>query len=201
MIYSLNGKLILKEANLAVVECGGVGYACRTTYNTVSGLSTIGETVRLFTYMHISQDNIDLFGFKDLQELNCFKMLLTVSGVGPKAALQILSDFTPEDFAVLVVSGDSKMLTQAKGIGKKTAERIVLELKDKISKETGMAVNSEQLTVNGGGQTALAESLEALLVLGYSQGEVMPILSRLSATAALSTQDLIKDVLKQLSSK
>ena len=135
MIYSIRGKLMVKDTELAVVECGGVGYACRTTLSTLSQLQAVGNDVMLYTYLHVREDNIELFGFASQQELNCFKMLISVSGVGPKAALSILSDVTPEKFALLVASEDSKTLTRTKGIGAKTAQRIVLELKDKIVKE------------------------------------------------------------------
>ena len=126
---------MVKDTELAVVECGGVGYACRTTLSTLSQLQAVGNDVMLYTYLHVREDNIELFGFASQQELNCFKMLISVSGVGPKAALSILSDVTPEKFALLVASEDSKTLTRTKGIGAKTAQRIVLELKDKIVKE------------------------------------------------------------------
>ena len=116
MIYSVRGKLIHKENELAVVECGGVGYACRTTLQTLASLSETGSEVTLYTYLHVREDNVELFGFSSQQELNCFKMLISVSGVGPKAALSILSDFNPEKFALLVASEDSKTLTKTKGI-------------------------------------------------------------------------------------
>ena len=117
MIYSIRGKLMVKDTELAVVECGGVGYACRTTLSTLSQLQAVGNDVMLYTYLHVREDNIELFGFASQQELNCFKMLISVSGVGPKAALSILSDVTPEKFALLVASEDSKTLTRTKGIG------------------------------------------------------------------------------------
>ena len=105
---------MVKDTELAVVECGGVGYACRTTLSTLSQLQAVGNDVMLYTYLHVREDNIELFGFASQQELNCFKMLISVSGVGPKAALSILSDVTPEKFALLVASEDSKTLTRTK---------------------------------------------------------------------------------------
>ncbi|MGN0677827.1 MAG: Holliday junction branch migration protein RuvA, partial [Ruminococcus sp.] len=143
MIYSLKGKITAKENNLAVIECGGVGYACRTTLNTLSALECDGRDVLLYTFMNVHEGGIELFGFFTKQELNCFKMLLSVSGVGAKAGLSILSDFTPEQFAMLIASGDSKTLTKTKGIGAKTAQRIVLELKDKITADnSGYDINA-----------------------------------------------------------
>ena len=135
MIYSVRGKITVKELNLAVIECAGVGYACRTTYTTISKIGEIGSECLLYTYLYIREDMAELFGFSTQQELNCFKMLISVSGVGPKAALAILSDVTPEKFAMLVASGDSKLFTKTKCIGAKSAQRIVLELKDKIAKD------------------------------------------------------------------
>ena len=192
MIYSLRGKLILKETGFAVVECGGVGYGCKTSYSTITKLSETGSEVTLYTY---------LFGFADMQELNCFKQLISVSGVGPKAATAILSDMTPEQFAFIVASGDSKTITRTKGIGAKTAQRIVLELKDKISSE---AFGGKSMTLESGvssmqsaiGGSSVGEAMEALMVLGYSQGEIAPVLRKLDA--ALDTQELIKETLRIL---
>ena len=133
MIYSLRGKLTVKELGFVVIECGGVGYGCKTSYNTVAAIGEIGSEVLLYTHLYVREDAVELFGFASLQELSCFKLLISVSGVGPKAATSILSDVSPERFAFLVASGDSKAFTKTKGIGAKTAQRIVLELKDKIS--------------------------------------------------------------------
>lgn len=133
MIYNVHGKLIAKEPTMAVVECGGVGYACRTTLYTLGQLGSIGDTVFLYTAMSVREDAVELFGFSTQQELQCFQLLTSVSGVGPKAALSILSDLSPDQFLLTVASGDSKALTRAKGIGAKSAQRIVMELKDKIA--------------------------------------------------------------------
>ena len=133
MIYSVRGKLTHIENNLAVVECAGVGYAVRTSAVTISRLPEMGEETTLYTYLHISENSIDLFGFADQGELNCFKMLLGVTRVGPRAALSVLSSVTVEQFALAVASGDAKTLSRAPGLGMKTAQRIILELKDKIS--------------------------------------------------------------------
>ena len=199
MIYSIRGKLTVKEVNLAVIECAGVGYACRTTYNTIAKLGETGNDAFLYTLLYVREDAVELFGFFDRQELNCFKMLISVSGVGPKAALAILSDVTPEKFAMLIASGDSKMFTKTKGIGAKTAQRIVLELKDKISKDSaasGFTQTVAEISAAAGG-TAVSEALEALMVLGYEQGEIMPVLAKLDEK--LSTQELIKETLRAFS--
>lgn len=198
MIYSLKGRLTVKELNFAVIECGGVGYGCRTSYNTISQLGEIGSETMLYTHLYIREDMAELFGFASQQELNCFRQLITVSGVGPKAAISILSDVTPERFAFLVASGDSKAFTKTKGIGAKTAQRIVLELKDKISSESlGASFSAASAPASAVGSTSsasVAEAMEALMVLGYSQGEVAAVLGRLDPT--LSTQDLIKETLR-----
>lgn len=198
MIYSLNGRLTVKELNYAVVECGGVGYGCRTSYNTVSQIGEIGSDVMLYTHLYIREDAAELFAFATQQELRCFRLLISVSGVGPKAAISVLSDVTPERFAFLVASGDSKAFTKTKGIGAKTAQRIVLELKDKISSDSlsgafpGVSVPTAPTGVPG--SDSVSEALEALMVLGYSQGEVSSVLGGLDPN--LTTQELIKETLR-----
>lgn len=202
MIYSLHGKLIIKELGLAVVECGGVGYGCKTSYSTVSQLGSVGSEVTLFTHLSVREDAAELFGFATQQELNCFKMLISVSGIGPKAALSILSDNSPEQFAFTVASGDSKAFTRTKGIGAKTAQRIILELKDKITSESlGSAVSGAQSvsSVPQGDNASVSEALEALMVLGYTQGEAASVLRKLDPT--LSTQELIKETLKYMAAQ
>lgn len=200
MIYSVKGTLIHKEPSLAVIECGGVGYACRTTFSTLSQLGSVGSEASLLTYLHVREDNIELFGFATSQELNCFKMLLTVSGVGPKAALVILSDISPEKFALTIATGDVKSITKTKGIGPKLAQRIVLELKDKIAKEQQLISSGEELDftpVMSGSNSG--EAISALVVLGYSQSEATSIISKLDP--ALSVEDMIKQALKVMASK
>ena len=201
MIYSVKGEVVHTEANLAVIECGGVGYACRTTFTTLSKLKGIGSQAKLYTYLNVSQDDVSLFGFYDQQELKCFRMLLTVSGVGPKAALSVLSDIPPEKFALTVATGDYKAITKAKGIGAKTAQRIVLELKDKIAKEqlsdtSSMDFAAASEAVSGG---ATGEAIAALVVLGYSQAEAATVISGLDSS--LSTEELIKQALKKIGMK
>lgn len=200
MIYSIKGRLILKEPNFAVIECGGVGYACRTSYNTVSKLGETGSEVMLYTHLYVKEDCVELFGFLTQQELNCFKLLISVSGVGPKASVSILSDITPEQFSFLIASGDSRAFTRTKGIGTKTAQRIVLELKDKISAESiGISSADGFSSPSANGGNSLSEALEALMVLGYSQGEISPVLKKLDPS--LSTQELIKESLRIITAK
>ena len=200
MIDSVRGTLLAKEPTMAVVECGGVGYACRTTLHTLSGLGALGEEVRLYTHLAVREDSVDLFGFSTRQERQCFEMLISVSGVGPKAALAILSDVTPDRFALLVASGDSKSFTKTKGIGAKTAQRIVLELKDKIAKEhMGEIHAAEAFSASAAaslGGDNMEDAIAALMVLGYTQGEVVPLLAKLDPN--LPSQELIKQTLRQI---
>lgn len=194
MIYSVRGKLIHTEPSLAVVECGGVGYACRTTRTTLDAIGGSDSEVQLFTHMAVREDAVELFGFADRDELACFQLLLTVSGVGPKAALAVLSDLTPNRFALLVASGDSAALTKVKGIGKKSAERIVVDLKDKLAK-ANPALKEMPVSAAPAGTDGFSEALAALLVLGYQQEEVMPVLLGLEATSA---EELIRLTLKEM---
>lgn len=202
MIYSVHGKLIAKEPSMAVVECGGVGYGCRTTFTTLGQLGAIGETVFLYTVLSVREDAAELFGFATQQELQCFQLLTSVSGVGPKAALTILSDLTPDRFLLTVASGDSKTLTRSKGIGAKSAQRIVMELKDKIVGESigllaGAEVQSAAAASSAGGN--VGEAIEALVTLGYTQGEVAPIVAKLDPS--LSASELIRRTLQEFGKK
>lgn len=200
MIYSVNGELVHKELSLAVIECGGVGYACRTTYSTLSQIGSIGSKVTLLTYMNVREDSVELFGFATSQELNCFKMLITVSGVGPKAALAILSDISPEKFALIIATGDAKTITKTKGIGPKIAQRIVLELKDKIAKEQQLIASGVELdftpVIEGSNSS---EAISALVVLGYSQSDATTVISKLDQS--LSVEEMIKEGLKAVATK
>ncbi|MBS1324696.1 MAG: Holliday junction branch migration protein RuvA [Oscillospiraceae bacterium] len=200
MIYSVRGKLTHKEPFLAVVECAGVGYACRTTCSTSAQLGETGKEVYLYTYLHVREDNVELFGFYSMQELNCFKMLISVSGVGPKAALSILSDIDAQRFALNVASGDSKVFTKTKGVGPKLAQRIVLELKDKIAKEsitTSDIKSSGNIFVPEGDNCA--EAVSALMVLGFSQEEVAAAVSKIDTS--LDTGEIVKQALKIIGKK
>lgn len=196
MIYSVSGELIAKEAALAVVECAGVGYACRTTQTTLAAIGAIGSQVRLYTHLSVREDGVDLFGFADREELSCFQMLITVSGIGPKAAISILSDLTPSRFALLVAAGDSSALTKVKGVGKKSAERIVVDLKDKLVKSNPAVKEMDIGNAGAGGQDSLSEAMAALCVLGYRQEEIMPVL--LQQDEDLSAEELIRLTLKAM---
>ena len=194
MIYSLHGELTHWESGLAVVECGGVGYACRTTMNTLAKIRELDE-VKLYTYMHVTENSLDLFGFADNAELASFKQLISVSGVGPKAALSILSDITPSKLALCIASGDSKTLTKSPGIGTKIAQRIVLELKDKVTKEQKISSADLQSAAISSGDN-LSEAVTALQTLGFTPAQCGAALS--GADPSSSVEELIKYGLKNL---
>ena len=174
MIYHLNGTLELCEEGSCVIDCGGVGYKLfisDNTYTTVVG--QVGNKMKLLTYMQVREDAVELYGFKTSDELSAFKLLITVSGVGPKAAMSILSLLTPDKLSVAICSEDTKTIAKANGIGAKTAARVVLELKDKIAKQA-FAVSDAgiaQATISIGKSSNLSEALDALVVLGYSKAE------------------------------
>ena len=198
MFYYVQGTVTHIGPYLAVIDCGGVGYACRTTNHTIASLAR-GEPAKLYTYLYVREGIFELYGFISESELNCFEMLIGVSGVGPKASLAILSSNTPEGLALAIVSGNEKALTSAPGIGKKIAQRIILELKDKLAKG--------QLTVSGGeafagGVTIIpedktSEAAAALAVLGYSQNEIAAALRGLDMEN-LSLEDVIRHALKKM---
>lgn len=196
MIYSLKGTLVHTEQNLAVVECGGVGYGCRTTLNTLKALK-LNTEVKLYTCMSVREDAVELFGFSTVSELNTYKLLINVNGVGPKAGISILSILSPEQVAVAVSSGDFKTITQANGIGPKMAQRIVLELKDKFKsiEFEGNAETSDGIAVKAPTGNIPA-AVQALAVLGFSSAEVTPILTKLDPS--LSVEQMIGATLKKL---
>ena len=132
MFYSLTGKLVHMEPGVVAIECGGVAFKCFTSMNTQKNMPRIGETATVYTHLNVREDALDLYGFSTKSELNCYKMLTTISGVGPKAALAILSVVSPEQLTLAVMTQDDKTITMAQGVGKKLAQRIILELKEKI---------------------------------------------------------------------
>lgn len=193
MLYSVRGKLIHTENSAAVVECCGVGYLCQTTMNTLKTLRLNSE-VTLYTYLNVREDAVDLFGFATQSELATFKTLISVSGVGPKAGLSILSELTAEQVAMAIATDDIKTITRAQGIGKKIAQRIILELKDKLAKSEQAQSGSVQMTQAVSGN--IPKAVEALGVLGYTPAEVAPVLSTFDAS--LPVEQLIAMTLKQM---
>lgn len=201
MIYSVSGTLIHLEPGVAVVECGGVGFKCLTSMNTQRKLPNIGGQVKLYTKLNVREDAMDLFGFATMAELSCFTMLTGVSGVGPRVGLAILSELVPEQVALAVASGDSKALTRASGVGAKLAQRIALELKDKVKKmgvvTEGGAPVSPAGVMSAAGNAANAVS--ALAVLGYTPSEAASVVAKFDSS--LPTEELIRLSLREMGSK
>ena len=194
MFYYIEGTVAVIDAGLAVIDCGGVGYACYVTINTLSKLEN-GAKTRLYTYCNIKEDAFDIYGFQSLGEKRCFELLLSVSGVGPKAALAILSACTPESLALAVVSDDVTALTRAQGIGKKLAQRVILELKDKVSKETELLRGSGYVPSTAGAGAKTDEAQAALAVLGYTSSEISALMRSLDFES-MTTEEIVREALK-----
>ena len=197
MIYYVSGPVTVLEPGLAVVECGGVGYGCRITAYTAGQLK-LNQQVRLYVTESIREDAFELYGFSSREEQKCYELLTTVNGVGPKAALGILSAGGPQNFTLAVMTGDEKMLTAAQGVGKKLAQRIILELKDKLGGSDleldfsgGNAVSAPAPTGNA---TALARA--ALQELGYSPAEITAALKGVDPNA--STEEMVRHALRAM---
>ena len=197
MFYSVRGKLIHMDSSTAVVECGGVGYNCQTTMNTLKTLR-LGDEVTLFTYLNVREDAMELFGFSAKTELDTFKTLIGVSGVGPKAGLAILSELSPEQVAMAIATDDVKTITRAQGVGKKIAQRIVLELKDKLAKSLSTEDNSlpSSSAAANAAMGNIPKAIEALGVLGYAPADVSGILATMDS--ALPVEQLIAQTLRQM---
>ena len=199
MFHYINGIVSELLPNLAVIDCGGVGFAINTSAYTASQLKT-GEKAKLYTFVYIREDCMDIYGFASKSEKHCFEMLIGVSGVGPKAAVAILSSSGPENLVMNIVSGNEKALTSAPGIGKKIAQRIILELKDKLAKETA-EISFQDVSafnaVSASGNTKINDATAALMVLGYSSPEIASALKNID-TEKLGLEEIIKAALKQM---
>lgn len=198
MLYHIEGVVSELGPGLAVIDCGGIGFGMAVTAYTLAGLKT-GEKAKLFVAESIGENNFDLFGFLDKNERRCFEMLTSVSGIGPKAAMSILSHNTPEGLALAIMSNNEKALTVAPGIGKKIAQRVILELKDKVSKEVSSVDFSTPAMspVASVSSSAVNDALTGLGVLGYSGAEIAPVLKKLD-TGSMTAEQIIRAVLKQM---
>ena len=198
MYYYVNGTVAEIDAGLAVIDCGGVGYACATTNYTLSQLKK-GAQAKLYTYLNVREDAMELFGFADQNELRSFKLLIGVSGVGPRAALSILSAVTPQQLAMAVVTEDETALTAANGIGKKIAQRVILELKDKLAGEQAMggAPAKGSAVATAVPHNKKSEAQAALAVLGYGSAEIAAALKDIDMDA-LALEDIIRQALKRM---
>lgn len=196
MFYHLEGIVSDIDINLAVIDCGGVGYAVNTTANTLSRLK-VKEKTKLYISEYIKEDCFDLYGFATLSEKRCFEMLLTVSGIGPKAAQAILSTSTPEALAMAIMNGDEKAITVAQGVGKKIAQRVILELKDKVSKEANVVAAEMPAVLTPADGDSRNDAVAALMVLGYSAPEINGVLRRMDVSG-MTTEQIVKIALKNL---
>lgn len=202
MFYSITGNIICSDTNSVAVECGGVGFKCFTTINTLKKIGGNGSKVTLYTHLNVREDALDLFGFADSTELDFFKLLISVSGVGPKAALAILSELSPDRLALCIASGDNKAITKAQGVGPKIAQRIILELKDKVK---GMATEQENASYDlsaaeaASSSSAGAEAVSALVALGYAQSEAAVVIGKLDPS--LTVEEMIKQAFKMLAGR
>ena len=196
MLYYVSGTVAVLEPGLAVIDCGGVGYGCRVTAYTTSQLK-LNQKAKLFITESIREDAYDLFGFSSKEEQRCFELLTTVNGVGPKAAMSILSSGGPQNFTLAVMTGDEKLLTAAQGIGKKIAQRIILELKDKLGgsgMELDFSAGPASVPVSSGSNAALAQA--ALQELGYSPAEIGAALKGVDPNA--STEEMVRYALRAM---
>ena len=200
MLYHVEGTVTDIEANLVVVDCHGVGFALNASLNTIAAVR-VGEQSKLYIYESVREDAFDLFGFASKEEKRCFEMLIAISGVGPKAAISILSTNTPTSLTLAVLNDDIKALSNAPGIGKKIAQRIILELKDKISKEAGGldlgGSVSAPAAAPAADNPARQDAIAALAVLGYSMPEINRAIQSISIDG-LSTEQIVKAVLRQM---
>ena len=202
MYYYLNGELAYRDLSTCVIDCGGVGYKLTVSFITSESLmSKLGKQVKLFTHLAVREDGIELFGFGSYEEKECFNKLTSVSGIGPKAAMSILSTMTPEKLAVAICTEDKKAIAKAPGIGAKSAARIILELKDKMSVgmvdediETGAVSHSAASFVSN---SAFSEAVEALTVLGYDKSTALSVLKGIDPSVT-DVGEIIKLALKKL---
>ncbi|MCL1859510.1 MAG: Holliday junction branch migration protein RuvA [Oscillospiraceae bacterium] len=201
MYYHIEGILSYKDANLCVIDCGGVGYKLNISYTTYSRLPELGKPVKLFTHLVVKEDALDLIGFSDLSEKSMFLMLLTISGVGVKVANSVLSALSPERFAFAVASGDYKEIATANGVSTKTAQKIILELKDKIDKENMSSSKSDRndnqftdsMPVAG---NVRGDAIVALMATGYSRNEANDALKNIDLSKPL--EEIIKLAFRNL---
>lgn len=195
MFYYLNGKITIMEPGLAVVDCGGVGFACRTTSYTLSQLQ-LNQEARLYTYTNIREDAAEIFGFATREELRCFELLLGVSGVGPKAALSLLSSVPPSRLTLAIMTGDEKALTVAQGVGKKMAQRVLLELKDKFGSQQELDFSQPNAAIPTA-ESHAALAMAALGELGYSQAEIAAAMKGIKTEGA-TTEEIVRQALRAM---
>lgn len=201
MISYVRGELAAIEEEKVIVDVNGVGYGVYMPGQSMSFLPAIGEEVRLHTYLNVREDAMQLFGFLTREDLQVFKLLIGVSGIGPKGGLNILSQLSPDELRFAVLANDAKTIASTPGIGKKTAEKLIIELKDKFSVEDilNKSVDSEQSPlVSGGANEVQAEAVQALVALGYGSTEAMKAVKRVDAGEDITVEELLKLALKNM---
>lgn len=198
MFYSLTGKIVYSDISKVAIECNGIAFDVSTSVNTLRKLGSIGDIATVFTYLAVREDGVELFGFSDNEELQYFKMLISVSGVGPKAAVSILSVLTPEMLALSITAGDVKSITKAQGVGPKIAQRIVIELKDKVSKLVPTKFSTEKIADSAVllPTENTEEAVNALMALGYSHSDASQAVSSIDPNN--SVENIIKQALRNL---
>ncbi len=196
MFYSITGNIIMTDANGIAIECGGVAFRCSASMNTLKTIGVVGATATVYTYLAVREDALELYGFADTNELDCFKLLIAISGVGPKAALAVLSEMTPDSLAKAVSSGDVKAVTKAQGVGPKIAQRIVLELKGKITAAASENVQEIDAVASVDSSANASEAVSALQFLGYSRYEAAKAVAALPQD--ISVEEMIKKALAVL---
>lgn len=198
MFYSLTGKIVYTDYTRIAVSCSGIAFDVTTSVNSLMKLGNVGDTATVYTHLAVREDGAELFGFADQEELSYFRMLISVSGVGPKAAVAILSVLTPEMLALSITAGDVKSITRAQGVGPKIAQRIIIELKDKVSKlvperiNTGKIATAAQILRNADSE----EAVNALMALGYTHSEAASAVSGIDASAGV--EEIVKQALRNL---
>lgn len=194
MYYYLQGDLAFSDPQIAVIDCGGVGYQCNITLNTYREICG-KPRVKLYTYLHVKEDALTLYGFADEQEKQFFLLLISISGVGPKGALSVLSEMLPEEFAAAVMTGDYRQISKANGVGPKLAQRICLELKDKLAK-VNVTVSENQVTAAAADKAAFEDAAAILTSFGYHKNDIAKALEKCTAD---NSQDLVRQALRLLS--
>ena len=200
MISYVRGRLSEIEENTIVVEAGGIGYGIQVPTSLISALPSMGNEVKIYTYLYIREDAVSLYGFLSKDDLKVFTLLIGVSGIGPKGALAILSVMTPDDLRFAILADDAKSISKAPGVGAKTAQRIIIELKDKLSLEEAFEikrgkVSGDKEQADG---TARDEAVQALVALGYSQADALRAVSMINIDAGMTVEQVIKQALSKL---
>ena len=198
MITYVKGELVEINDNNIVVECYGIGYEIMVPSSVLSGLPSIGEMVKIFTYQNVKEDALDLYGFLTKDDLTIFKLLITVNGIGPKGALNILTVISPDELRLAVLSDDVKAIQKAPGIGGKTAHKLIIELKDKLSIEDVITKGATRIDVALPSQSARDEAIEALVSLGYSSSEAIRAVRAVTDADSMDSEQLLKAALKQI---